>query len=642
MTVLQHLFSPIQIGRMEAKNRLLMPGMSINFGVDENGHITDQLTAYLAERARGGAGMILVGGASAHPSGVEAPDLPALWDDACIPAMQKMVEALNPFDTCIGVQIMHGGRQCNLEQTVAPSAIAPPAVVKRTPRALQLDEIEELVSAFGDAARRCRDAGIDFIEIHGAHGYLINQFLAPNSNHRSDRYGGSFENRIRFFLEILDDIKSKTGSDFPVGVRINGDDYIDNGWRLEDALRLSPILESHGADYLSVSAGVYGARQLTIPSMYVDHGCFIHLSEAVKQVVTIPVVGVGRIKHPEMADRFLKENKADVIAMGRALIADPMLPEKAKAGSLNTIRPCIGCCLGCIDAVLAHEPGGCVVNPDVGREYVMKKESPHRTPKNLLIVGAGPAGLAAARKAALIGHQITLVEEKGRVGGLLRLAAKAPGRSEMMDVMDFLTREIERLGVSLRLNTKLDDLLLDSVRPDVVILATGSLPDMPIIKGLFTTKMDLCTVTEVLEGKITGDRVIIIGGGQAGLVTADYLAEKGKEVAVLNRKRHFAEEMSSNDRFYLRERLKQENVHLFKRVAVKTFKKDGVVFTSAGESTSLEGYDTVVVAEAMAPVRDSRQLLESRNIDVVIIGDAKTPRNLMLAQSEAEEIARSL
>uniref|UniRef100_UPI0012ECE57B FAD-dependent oxidoreductase n=1 Tax=Desulfosarcina cetonica TaxID=90730 RepID=UPI0012ECE57B len=246
------------------------------------------------------------------------------------------------------------------------------------------------------------------------------------------------------------------------------------------------------------------------------------------------------------------------------------------------------------------------------------------------------------RLSAMRGHQVTVIETRGRIGGLLALAARVPGRSEIMDVIDFLSLEIERLGVTLRLNTALDDALLDALRPDAVILASGSLPEMPIIKGLFTTGMDLCTVAEVLDGKITGDRVIILGGGQAGLVTADYLAEKGREVAVLNRKRHFAEEMSSNDRFYLRERLKDEPVHLYKQVAVKTFTDDGVVFTSAGEPITLSGFDTVVVAESMTSVRDAKTILDGRGLAVHVIGDAKSPRNLMLAQSEAEEVARSL
>ncbi len=331
-----------------------------------------------------------------------------------------------------------------------------------------------------------------------------------------------------------------------------------------------------------------------------------------------------------------------MVAMGRSLIADPMLPNKALAGKLNTIRPCVGCCLGCIHAVLAREPGGCVVNPEVGREYLMDADEKTAFPKRVLVMGAGPAGLAAARQAAGRGHQTTLIEEKGHIGGLLRLAARVPGRGELMDIVDFLSCEIERLGVALRLNTKLDDALLEALAPQVVILASGSLPDMPIIKGLFTTKMDLCTVVEVLEGKITGDRVIVLGGGQSGLVTADFLAEKGREIAVLNRKRHFAEEMSSNDRFYLRERLKKETVRLFKQVKVTAFTDDGVDFTSAGTPQTLQGFDSVVVAEGMAPVRDLKQMLAGKALDVHVVSDAKEPRNLMLAISEAEEMVRSL
>ena len=642
MTILKHLFAPVRIGRMTAKNRLLMSAMSINFGVNENGYVNDQLTAYLAARAKGGAGMILVGGAGVHPTGLELPGLPALWDDACIPALNKMVAAVKAYDTCFGVQLMHGGRQSYHDRKVAPSAIPAPAVVKGVPKALTVEEIAELVTAFGDAARRCREAGFDFVEVHAAHGYLINQFLSPNANRRDDHYGGSFANRIRFFLEVLADIKAKAGGDFPVGLRINGEDYIAGGWTLDDTLRLAPILEQKGADYLHVSAGVYGSTQLTIPSMYVAPGCFIHLAEAVKKVVAIPVVGVGRIKDPELADRLLKAGRVDVIAMGRALIADPMLPEKARRGAIDAIRPCIGCCLGCIHAVLALEPGGCVVNPDVGREYLLEADPAATAAGTVLVVGAGPAGLAAARMAAVRGHRVTLVEESGGVGGLLRLAARAPGRQEVMDVVHFLNREVARLEVAIRLNTPLTAALLDELAPDAVILASGSLPQMPIVKGLFTTKMDLCTVTEVLAGKLTGDRVIVLGGGQAGLLTADYLAETDREVVVLNRRRHFAEEMSSNDRFYLRERLKRGRVRLYKQVSVTAITDDGVHFKAAGEPVALAHFDTVVVAEAMAPVRDAKSLLDGRRMAVHIIGDAKTPRNLMLAISEAEEIGRSL
>ncbi len=643
MAFLKHLFNPIRIGNMTAKNRLLMSAMSINFGVNDNGYVNEQLISYFKARAKGGVGMMLVGGGAIHPSGLELPNLPMLWDDGCIPALKKMVNAIKPYDTRFGVQLMHGGRQSYHDQKVAPSPIPAPAVVKGIPKELNIDEIHELIAAFGDSARRCRKAGFDFIEIHAAHGYLINQFMSRNSNFREDSFGGSFENRIKFLLELFRDIKQKAGQDFPVGIRMNGEDYIKNGWNIEDAVRLAPILEKEGADYLHISAGVYGSKQLTIPSMYVEHGCFVNLADRIKKEISIPVVTVGRIKNPEMADSIIREQRADIVSMGRSLLADPELPNKAASGAFSDIRPCMGCCLGCIHAVLALEPGGCVVNPDVGREYLLSDDEKTESSKTVLIAGSGPAGLAAARITAKRGHKVIICDEKGEIGGLMKLASIPPGRSEVMDIIRFFQIELEKLNVEIRLNTLLDEKLLLEIAPDAVVLATGSLPEMPIIKGIYKTDMDLCTVVEVLEKKAAvGDRVLILGGNQAGLLLADHLAEKGKEVAVLHRGQHFAEEMSSNDRFYLRERLKRDSVKLYKNIGIKSFSSEGVSFSVKGEQTNLNGFDSIVISDKMEPVREAGNLLKSRKIETHIIGDAKTPRNFMLAISEGEEIGREI
>lgn len=642
MTALKNLFAPIRIGALTARNRLMMPAMSINFGVDDAGRVTDQLTEYFVARARGGTGLMLVGGGAVHPTGLELPRLPTLWDDGCIPGLRRMTDAVRPHGACFGMQLMHGGRQSYHDNKVAPSPLPALAVVKGVPRELSLPEIAEMVAAFGDSARRCREGGFDFVEIHAAHGYLINQFMSPNANKRTDAYGGSFENRTRFMLALFRDIKAKAGADFPVGVRINGEDYIQDGWHLPEALELARLLEAEGADYLHVSAGVYGSSELTIPSMYVPHGCFVHLAEAVKQAVRIPVVAVGRIKSPEMADRIIREGRADMVAMGRAQLADPEIANKALAGRLNEIRPCVGCCVGCIHAVLALEPGGCVVNPDVGREYQLGALQPAETPKRVVVVGAGPAGLAAARMAALRGHTVTVVEERGKIGGVARLAALPPGRGEVWDIVDFLQRELDRLKVEIRLNAPVDA-AITALRPEVAVLASGSLPEMPVITGLFQTKMTLTTVVDVLEGRsLAGDRVIVLGGGQAGLVLADFLAQKGKEVAVLNRRPHFAEEMSSNDRFYLRERLKHDGVRLYKRVSIQRFLADGVEFKSAGEAHCLSGFDTVILSERMTPIREAAARFKQRGITLHVVGDAKNPRTLMHCLSEGEEIGREI
>jgi NADPH-dependent 2,4-dienoyl-CoA reductase/sulfur reductase-like enzyme len=332
-----------------------------------------------------------------------------------------------------------------------------------------------------------------------------------------------------------------------------------------------------------------------------------------------------------------------MVALGRALLADPDLPVKAREGQA-TVRPCIGCCLGCIHAVLQLEPGGCVVNPDVGREYTLAKETVAAERRNILVVGGGPAGMAAARMAALRGHRVTLVEAEARLGGLFRLAALAPGRQEAGDIINFFSVELDRLGVDLRLEAPLTQARIDALAPDTVILATGSLPAMPVIRGFSGTRLPTFTVVEVMSGEEMpdGERILVLGGGQSALMLADYLAEAGKTVTVLNRGRHFAAEMSSNDRFYLRERLNRSGVQMHKNVSVDGFRDRGVSFRSGGQAHALEGLDALVVSEGMTPIRQARSLFEGRNIDVHLIGDAREARNLMLAISEGEEIARTL
>jgi NADPH-dependent 2,4-dienoyl-CoA reductase/sulfur reductase-like enzyme len=381
---------------------------------------------------------------------------------------------------------------------------------------------------------------------------------------------------------------------------------------------------------------------LTIPSVYAPQGCFVHLAEAVKQVVSLPVVAVGRIKHADMADRIIAEGRADAVAMGRALLADPELPNKARANGA-AIRPCIGCCLGCIHAVLQLEPGGCVVNPDVGREYLLKDEDPPGASRVVLVVGGGPAGLAAARMAAVRGHRVILIEESNTLGGLFRLATLAPARQEAGDILAYFEAELARLQVDIRYQTLLTAGLLDEIVPDIAVLATGSLPETPIIKGFSGTKMAIYSVVEVMGGELPeGDRVIVLGGGQSALMLADFLAEAGKTVVVLNRGRHFGEEMSSNDRFYLRERLNRNKVQLYKNVVVEAFLPRGARFR-AGENTDvLEDMDALVISEGMTAIRPDRRLFMDRATAVHMIGDAKEPRNLMLAIAEGEELGRSL
>lgn len=640
---LEHLFRPIRLGSMTVGNRLVMPPMSLNFGVDEAGLVTEQHWAYLAARAKAGTGMITVGGGAVHPSGLDLPRMPPLWSDRFIGPLKTMTAVIHEHDTRFGMQLLHGGRQAFHAKKVAPSAIPALAVVKGVPKALSGKEIRELIGAYGDAARRCQEAGFDFVEIHAAHGYLITQFLAPNSNHRRDAYGGAFENRIRFLLEVVRDIREKTGPGFPLGVRINGEDYVPDGWRLEDMLRLAPILEACGVDWLHISAGIYGSMPVTIPSMYGEVAGFVHLAEAVKHVVSVPVIAVGRIKDPRLADRIIGEGRADMVAMGRAHLADPELARKAREGRFQDIRPCIGCCKGCIERALALEEGTCVINPAVGREYLYDRKGVAASPKRLLVVGAGPAGLTVSRRAALRGHRVTLVEAGAAVGGMARLAALVPGRGEIGELITYYLRELERLGVEIRLNTAVDPGVISEIGPDAAVVATGGVPEMPQISGLFDTAMTLHTVADVLASDpLSGDRVVVLGGGMAALQGADFLAGQGKAVTVLNRGDHFAPEMAPNDRTYLMERLKCPGVHLYKKVRIEGFGERRVSFCWNDGERAVEEISDIVLAEGMRPDRQAVNLFRAAGIDTHVIGDAKAPRTFFHALAEADELGRAL
>ncbi|MBI5578723.1 MAG: FAD-dependent oxidoreductase [Deltaproteobacteria bacterium] len=640
---LEHLFSPIRLGRMEVRNRLVMPPMSVNFGVDEQGFVTERHWTYLAVRAMAGTGMIVVGGGAVHPDGLDLPKMPRVWDDRFIPGLSRLAAEVKKHGARIGLQLLHGGRQAFHGRRVAPSALPSLAVVKGVPRELKRDEIKELVACHAEAARRARDAGFDFVEIHAAHGYLISEFLAPNANQRTDDYGGSFENRTRFLLEILAAIKDRCGSDYPMGVRYNGEDYVDGGWILREALRLGPLLETAGADWLHVSAGVYGSQPVTIPSMYEPFGCFAHLAEAVKQVVSIPVIAVGRIKDPVMADRLIAEGKADLVSMGRAHIADPELAAKAAQGRLQEIRPCIGCCRGCIESVLALEEATCVMNPEMGREYLLGKTAAHAPQsKRILVVGAGPAGLSCARLLALRGHRVVVVEERDRPGGALVYASKPPGRGELWEMIEYFLAELKRLGVEIRLKTIIDKAMARELAPGVVVVASGANPRLPQLPGLFDSGLNLSTVLDVLSGEVApGPRVVVLGSDQAAMVTADFLAQGPRAVAVLGGE-HFAPELAPNDRTSLRRRLDKAGVRLYKRAFIREFMADGLIIEHQNGREALTGFRDLVIAEGFRPERRAAEMFVRLGIETHFLGDAKSPRTLLEITAEADELGRAL
>ena len=623
------------IGPMEVKNRIVMSAMDPGFGIDDNGCVTEQLTEFLVERARSRPGMIITGATPVHPTGTADPKtikMVPIWEERVLPSLERMVRAVHEYDVKFGAQLNHAGLAHLPQESVCASVIPELAQFGLPLREASRDELKEYATAFATAAEQCLTVGFDFIEIHGGHGYLINTFLTPYYNRRTDDYGGSFENRIRFLLEVIQAIRGRIGHRVPLGVRLNGDDFIPQGaWRLPELCRLAPILEKKGINYINISAGAasMGTLHYTIMPMYQEQGIFAQFSQEVKKYVSIPVIVTGRIKSPVVAERIIREGKADLVVMARAQIADPEMVEKARKGDIADIRPCLAECLGCIEGILRYGEASCAVNARVGREYLLKEIEGERkaASKKVLVAGAGCAGLEAARRAAFAGHKVILCESRGRIGGQISLAAQMPQRQEIGDILPWYERQLNKMGVEIRLNTPVNERLLDQIGPDVLVIATGSLPEVPLgfVDGLGNIKdIEPVMVDDLIEEeRLTGDNVLIVGGDQIGLQAADYLSEKGKAVYVVERGAHFAEKMASSDRRFLIGRLIDKGVKRYKNVEkVEVLPNDEVWMVSGGKRERLPHIDTIVLASDRRPNAFLAEVAERKGIATHTIGDA--------------------
>jgi 2,4-dienoyl-CoA reductase-like NADH-dependent reductase (Old Yellow Enzyme family)/thioredoxin reductase len=634
---LQLLFTPTKVGRIDLKNRIIMPPMIDRLAVD--GMAGDRVKDFYAARARGGVALIVLTPGIVDIS-MASPIQLGIYEERFIPSLRELTDLVHSEGALMGIQLMHLGRQggeIKGYEPVAPSPV-PLSPNDEAPRELTTGEVEGLVEKFAEAARRARDAGFDMVELHACHGYLLSGFLSPHTNRRRDRYGGGVEGRAQFVVEIVRLIKERVGRDFPVSCRINGSDYISGGVTPDMARETALLLERAGADLIGVSGGAYGSYPVIVPPYDQPRGCNADLAGAVKQAVKVPVAVAGRLDDPLIADGVLLAGKADLIAVARGLLADPDLPNKALAGDFRQIRRCIACNV-CIDGN-PTEPITCTVNPEAGREREMEI-MPASAPKGVLVIGCGLAGLEAARVAALRGHRVILCEENREIGGQWTMAAKPPHKEEHMMLLDYYRWQLEELGVECSLGEKAGMSTVQESSSDVVIVATGAMPLVPPIAGVDCP--EVTTAWEVLQGRVVGQRVLVIGGGLTGLETAEFLAQGGREVVVVEQLKRAGADMGATVRWHLMNRTRNLSIRMFTSTQVREIRSGGVVVVSRkGSEETWSDFDAVVLACGSRPRDELSTDIKDLVAQVYVIGDAAKPRRGLEAIREGGEVGRRI
>jgi len=637
MEPFRNLFQPIRIGKLELKNRIVMLAMTTGYG-ELNETVSDRLVTFFAERARGGAGLMIV---PFSPVRAGSPVEPGLYDDRFIPGATRLTERIHALGAKIAGQLItsyHVILGSGIPEVVGPSPVGN-QMMRCTPRPLTIDEIHGIIEEYAKSARRAREAGFDMVEILAGAGYLLNRFLSPVSNKRQDQYGGSLENRMRILLEIIGSVRKSVGEGFPISVRLNVDEQMEGGHTIEDSKGVAQTLEKAGIQVINMYTGWHESPVPTVqPSL--PKGAFVHLAEKIKSGVRIPVIATNRINDPWVAEKILAEGKADLIGMGRALLADPELPRKAMEGRVEEIVPCIACS-NCLTEIMgAYRQWGkpvatfCAVNPAAGKEdrYI---PHPAPRPKKVVVIGGGPAGLEAATIAATRGHRVTLYDRGGELGGRLLLAAVPPYKSEMKTLAQSLAARARKAGVRIKLHSEAGRETIEEEKPDALVLALGATPRLPDIPG--ARGQNVVFAEEVLAGlKSVSGSVLVVGGGVVGCETAEFLLEQGKgvtRVTVLEMLDRMANDMSPTYRPFFLARLKKTGIKMITGARVEEITEKGVRVSQADGSTWVEGNAVVLAGGSMA----NRQLVqELKGIvpEVHEAGDCISPRMVKEAMEE--------
>lgn len=639
---LEKLMQPGRIGRLELRNRVVFPPIQ-NRGADENGHATPRMSDYFAARGQGGAGLIIVQHSFCWPAAKLAHGL-ALWDDGCIPGLTHLTRAVHATGAKIAIQLGgRGTRQDNGQGSVAPSAIRL-SYEQDMPRELTGEELRYFLECYGQAARRAAEAGFDAVEIHGAHGKLISQFLSPYTNRRTDDYGGSVEKRTRFPREIIAAVRHQVGDDFPIIFRLSLAEFFEGGLTEEEGLEQVRLLDAAGADAFHISGGGQEKVWNTDQSYFFPRMSLVPLAAKAKSVTAKPVIAVSRIQDPFMAEQVLEKGQADFVALGRPFLADPDILKKALEGRAADIRRCVYC-LNCTTwgtrPELEQRGIGCTVNPGVLRETSFEL-APAARPRRLLVAGGGLAGMEAARTLALRGHSVDLYEGSPHLGGQWRVAARADCKDDFKTLIPWLKRGMEQAGVRVHLSSPVDMELVRAMRPDAVVVATGAKPrELPVDRPASGGPAEVQAMDIIMDSAPdVGRRVVVVGGRYIGMEAADKLARQGRHVSLVE-----AMELGHGTiarlRGMYRNKLVESGVFIFDRSPMLRLSSTGVDVAHCGSMLSLP-CDTVVLAIGTVPVRDLVPALVEAGVEHHVIGDSRAIGDALVAMRDGAELGRVL